>query len=187
MKIYRISTPIGHLTLHANENALFQINFTLENQAFSPLSHSSETALISEKSQSPLLLQAAREIQEYFAGKRTVFTVPLAPVGTPFQKRVWEELLRVPYGKTVSYSEIARRLNSPNGARAVGMANHQNPIPILIPCHRVIGANGKLTGYAGGLKIKKFLLELEKNAQFTHSNANASTSHEIFDSRPRGN
>lgn len=155
MFFYRISLPIGALLLQATENALCRIDFESETSRFSP-------NFPVETTPSSLLLQTETELREYFAGKRVAFSIPLAPSGSCFQKRVWNEILRVPFGETASYGAIARRLNSPGAARAVGMANHQNPIPILIPCHRIIGANGKLTGYAGGLKIKKFLLDLEE-------------------------
>ena len=105
---------------------------------------------------------AAREqLGEYFAGERTEFDLPLAPDGTPFQAQVWEALTRIPYGRTASYGEIARGIGHPSASRAVGMANGRNPISILVPCHRVIGTDGKLTGYAGGVERKRFLLELE--------------------------
>ena len=110
----------------------------------------------------PLLEQAAAELAEYFAGKRTTFTVPLAPLGTPFQVLIWQTLAQtVPYGQTVAYGELAKRAGRPLAARAVGMANHDNPLPIFIPCHRVIGANGKLVGFGGGLPLKQSLLAME--------------------------
>lgn len=109
----------------------------------------------------PLTDRTAKEIREYLLSTRRSFDLPLKPEGTPFQKRVWEALLTIPYGETRSYKEIARLAGSPKGFRAVGMANNRNPIAIVIPCHRVIGADGSLTGYGGGLPIKKRLLELE--------------------------
>ena len=102
------------------------------------------------------------QLTEYFAGTRTRFELPLAPEGTPFQQRVWKALLDIPYGETISYGELAARLGSRSASRAVGLANGSNPLPIVIPCHRVIGANGKLTGYGGGLPIKERLLALER-------------------------
>jgi len=101
------------------------------------------------------------QLQEYFTEKRKAFTIPLHQIGTPFQRQVWEELLRIPYGETRSYGEIATKVKNLKGQRAVGMANHRNPIGVMVPCHRVIGKNGHLTGYAGGLDIKQRLLELE--------------------------
>ncbi len=111
---------------------------------------------------SPCTDNAARQIQEYFAGHRKRFDLPIAPSGTAFQMRVWAELLKIPYGETRSYKEIAQAIGQPGASRAVGMANNKNPLPIFIPCHRVIGANGKLSGYAGGKKMKEQLLELER-------------------------
>ncbi len=108
-----------------------------------------------------LIGRTHEELQEYFAGERRVFTVPLAPEGTDFQKQVWRALLTIPYGETRSYGQIAAMIGRPGAARAVGMGNHKNPISILIPCHRVIGADGSLTGYGGGLDIKEYLLRLE--------------------------
>lgn len=109
-----------------------------------------------------LLWQAAAELGEYFAGRRRDFTLPLAPRGTEFQQRVWSELRRIPCGETRTYGEIARAIGQPRACRAVGMANNRNPIAILIPCHRVIGRDGSLTGYAAGLNVKRQLLELER-------------------------
>jgi methylated-DNA-[protein]-cysteine S-methyltransferase len=102
------------------------------------------------------------QIQEYLSGKRKIFDVPIVLRGTDFQKKVWERLVKIPYGETRSYKEIAQQIGIPKGARAVGMANHNNPIPIIIPCHRVIGASGNLVGYGGGLDLKQKLLALEK-------------------------
>ena len=113
----------------------------------------------------PLIAETFRELDEYFAGTRREFDLPLDPQGTPFQRKVWEALRRIPCGRTASYKEIAEEIGSPGGSRAVGMANHCNPIAILIPCHRVIGANGKLVGYAGGLERKRKLLELEAGTE----------------------
>ncbi len=106
--------------------------------------------------------EAIRQLRAYFAGELETFDLLLAPEGTPFQQRVWGELLKIPYGNTTSYGELAKRIGNPKASRAVGLANGSNPIPIVIPCHRVIGSNGKLTGYGGGLPIKEKLLALEK-------------------------
>lgn len=110
-----------------------------------------------------LLSMATIQLDEYFQGKRTTFSLPFKLTGTPFQLAIWKELQNIPYGKTTSYKEIAQKINKPKAYRAVGMANNKNPLPIIIPCHRVIGSNGKLIGYAGGLKLKNYLLELEKS------------------------
>ena len=141
-------TPKGRLTIAADNQGITEIHFGV-------------MELPMDYAPSALTNRAATEIQEYFAGKRTTFDIPLHPQGTPFQLEVWAELQNIPYGKTVTYADIAALLGKPKSYRAVGSANNKNPIPILIPCHRVIGANGSLTGYASGLKIKKYLLDLE--------------------------
>lgn len=113
--------------------------------------------------QTPLLQEAEEQLTEYFAGVRREFELPLAPKGTPFQKAVWAQLLQFPYGTTRTYGQIAAALGKPAASRAVGSACHSNPLAILIPCHRVVGANGSLTGYASGMDIKEYLLELERS------------------------
>ena len=143
-----IQSPVGPLTLTGTEDALTRLSFG-GGQA-------------GAGSPSPALELAARELEEYFAGVRREFTVPLAPVGTAFQLAVWSALREIPYGATASYRDIAVRLGRPGGAVAVGQANSRNPIPIIIPCHRIIGAGGQLVGYTGGLEIKRFLLRLEE-------------------------
>lgn len=145
MSTRAIKTPIGPLTLEADENAVTAIRFGAGGA----------------QDASPLLDAAEAQLREYFAGARRTFDLPLAPHGTAFQQRVWTALRAIPYGETRTYGELAAAIDSPNASRAVGMANHRNPIPIIIPCHRVIGANGTLTGYAGGLEIKRRLLALE--------------------------
>ena len=109
----------------------------------------------------PVLAETARQLAEYFAGQRRVFDLPLAAAGTPFQQRVWAALRAIPYGQTRSYGQIAAAIGSPGACRAVGMANNRNPIMIIVPCHRVIGADGRMVGYAGGVRIKEYLLRLE--------------------------
>jgi len=106
--------------------------------------------------------EVAKQVDEFFAGKRQAFDFPLAPKGSPFQKRVWAELVRIPFGETISYGELARRIGNPAASRAVGRANATNPIALIVPCHRVIGTNGKLTGYAGGIELKDKLLVWER-------------------------
>src|SRR5699024_5695398 len=108
-----------------------------------------------------LLARGKEELLAYLAGERRDFDLPLAPQGTPFQRKVWSALADIPYGQTITYGELARRVGCPKGSRAVGQANHRNPLPILLPCHRVVGANGTLTGYGGGLELKEWLLRLE--------------------------
>ena len=142
-----IQSPVGPLALVGTEDALTGVEFGGgQDGADAP---------------SPVLERAARELAEYFAGERREFTVPLAPEGTAFQKSVWEELRKIPYGETASYGDVAARLGKPGAAVAVGQANSRNPIPIFIPCHRVIGANGRMVGYTGGMHIKKALLAVE--------------------------
>ncbi len=115
-----------------------------------------------EKKETPLIKKAALQFGEYFKGKRKSFNLPLTMQGTDFQMKVWNALKRVPYGKTINYGELAAMIGNPKACRAVGMANHNNPIAIIVPCHRVIGHDGSLTGYGGGLELKQQLLELEK-------------------------
>lgn len=143
-------SPVGTLFIREQNNALTHISFH----------NAVQTGDIMQKT--PLLARTAQQLGEYFAGKRKTFDLPLAPQGTAFQKKVWQALTTIPYAQTASYFDIALKTGNPKACRAVGMANHQNPIVIVIPCHRVIGKNGDLTGYGGGLNIKKFLLNLEK-------------------------
>jgi methylated-DNA-[protein]-cysteine S-methyltransferase len=118
----------------------------------------------------PMLVEAERQLNEYFAGQRKTFSVPLDFYGTEFQKNVWQALLAIPFGETRSYGQLARQLGNPRATRAVGAANGRNPISVIAPCHRVIGASGKLTGFAGGLRVKQFLLDLEGGAQVRKPN-----------------
>lgn len=120
--------------------------------------------LPAEERETPLLAEAMRQLAEYFAGERREFELPLAPEGTPFMRRVWAELVKVPYGATATYGEIAERIGNPGGSRAVGLANNRNPIAIIIPCHRIIGSSGKLVGHAGGVELKERLLALESGS-----------------------
>lgn len=115
-----------------------------------------------QRAKTPVIIDAIKQLTEFLDGQRKTFNLKLALKGTPFQKKVWLELLKIPYGKTVSYQDIAVAIGNPKACRAVGMANNKNPIPIFIPCHRVIGKNGCLIGYAGGLDLKKSLLEIEQ-------------------------
>ena len=155
-----VDSPIGPLRLVERDGAVTQIEF-------SPFRESDGRPRGERDDAHPVLVETARQLAAYFAGDLTVFDLPLAPVGSDFQQRVWKELQLIEYGETASYGEIAMRLGKTNAAsRAVGLANGSNPIPIVIPCHRVIGANGTLTGYAGGLPRKQALLELEQDALF---------------------
>jgi len=112
--------------------------------------------------ETPLLVEASQQLDRYLRGKLQEFTLPLAPVGTPFMQQVWAQLCDIPYGQTATYKEIAIKTGNGKASRAIGLANNRNPIPVFIPCHRVIGSNGTLTGYRGGLGIKQILLEIER-------------------------
>jgi methylated-DNA-[protein]-cysteine S-methyltransferase len=143
-----LDTPIGPLGLVASETGLSGVRF--------------HARALRNEGRSPHIDHAAEQLDAYFAGGLTAFDLPLDLVGTDFQVRCWRALATIPYGQTVSYGEQARRLGlGPDAARAVGSANGQNPIPVILPCHRVIGANGSLTGFGGGLDTKRFLLEHE--------------------------
>lgn len=146
-------TPIGPLVLAASAAGVTDVRFSKGPRAAVP-----DPAWELEPSR---LVAVATQLDEYFAGTRRAFELVLAPRGTEFQLRVWRALASIPYGETVSYGELARRLAVPNGSRAVGLANGANPLPILLPCHRVIGSDGSLTGFGGGLETKRRLLELE--------------------------
>jgi methylated-DNA-[protein]-cysteine S-methyltransferase len=144
-----LESPIGTLTLVKTSGVLSGL-YTGEGraEAFGPRTHSG-------------FEDVAEQLEEYFARKRTTFTVPIAPAGTPFQQRVWNELTAIPYGETRSYGQLAAAIGNKSAMRAVGAANGRNPISIIVPCHRVIGSNGTLVGYGGGLERKRFLLDLE--------------------------
>jgi methylated-DNA-[protein]-cysteine S-methyltransferase len=150
----RIESPLGPLLLVCDKKGLRAIHFV--NGRRSPRTDPEW------REDAAALREPIRQLRAYFAGELEDFNLPLAPEGTPFQQKVWNELCGIPYGETISYGELARRIGNPNGSRAVGLANGSNSIPIVIPCHRVIGWNGKLTGYGGGLPIKEKLLALEK-------------------------
>ncbi|TAL77566.1 MAG: methylated-DNA--[protein]-cysteine S-methyltransferase [Beijerinckiaceae bacterium] len=157
-RITTISSPVGPLKLVANETGLTAVLWENDPPGRVPLGE------LTDDGDHPVLLHARRELKEYFAGRRRSFTVPLAPAGTHFQKTVWAALLTIPYGETRSYGELARQVGNPKAARAVGAANAKNPLSIITPCHRAIGSNGTLTGFAGGLAAKRFLLTLEATA-----------------------
>jgi len=144
-----VDSPIGRLKLEADGRALTALHLR-------PAAGEGV-----EDAHAGPLPAAVRQLAEYFAGTRRAFDLPLAPRGTPFQESVWRALMEIPFGATASYGEIARRVAKPGAARAVGLANNRNPIAIIVPCHRVIGADGSLTGYGGGLPMKRWLLEHE--------------------------
>ncbi len=148
-----MESPIGPLMLAGDERGLHLVHFVNGRRPKSPLPGWVEDKIPFK--------EAIRQLQAYFAGKLTVFELPLVLEGTEFQLLVWRNLQKIPYGETVSYGQLAKRIGSPDAARAVGLANGSNPIPIIIPCHRVIGSNGDLTGFGGGLPTKKKLLALE--------------------------
>ena len=153
---HHYSSPIGTLLLVGEEGRLRELHFA----------NSPDHQMMASVSlhQDPSLARVATQLDEYFRGERTSFDLDLDLRGTDFQQRVWRELQNIPYGGTASYGEIAARIGNPKACRAVGMANRRNPIPIIIPCHRVIGRDGSLTGFGGGLDVKERLLALERKA-----------------------
>ena len=151
-----IQSPVGKLKLVASENGLVAVLWEKDSPRRVPLSE-----LVADD-RHPVLVATERQLGEYFAGKRKAFSVALDLRGTSFQKDVWAALLDIPYGETRSYGQLAKELGNPRATRAVGAANGRNPISIIVPCHRVIGSSGKLTGFAGGLETKAQLLTLEK-------------------------
>jgi methylated-DNA-[protein]-cysteine S-methyltransferase len=150
---HQIDSPVGALLLAGDAIALTKVYFQSAAHPRQPVAEWRRDA-------APFA-DAVRQLEEYFAGERRTFSVPLAPRGTPFQLSVWQALRAIPYGETVSYGDLARRLGCAAAARAVGLANGANPLPIIVPCHRVIGTDGSLTGFGGGLSIKRALLALE--------------------------
>lgn len=154
-----LPTPVGSLLLTTNDTAITGIYFPTRDRK--PKGRAGWVADEGKGPASALLALARQQLSEYFAGSRTTFDLPLEPGGTPFQQSVWDTLRTIPYGTTTSYGAIARRLGDVRATRAVGAANGQNPIPIVVPCHRVIGARGELTGFGGGLDRKRWLLEHE--------------------------
>ena len=160
MQLYnnKIQTPVGQLILVAHDQALVAVLWENENPKRVRL------AELIEQNQHPILLETEKQLSEYFAAKRQSFDLPLDFSGTDFQKQVWQALLQIPFGETRSYKDIALQIGNVKAVRAVGAANGKNPISIIAPCHRVVGVNGKLVGFAGGLDNKDILLKLEKIA-----------------------
>jgi methylated-DNA-[protein]-cysteine S-methyltransferase len=152
-----VASPVGRLRLIASQDALVGIWFEHGRDA-------ARSALWLTRSPSSVIDLARAQLAEYFDGQRQAFELPLDPRGTEFQRRVWQCLLKIPYGSTTTYGALARELGDAGASRAVGLANGSNPLPIVIPCHRVIGANGTLTGFGGGLPTKAALLDLERSA-----------------------
>ena len=160
MKVFcYIESPIGRLMLTTDGTALTGLYMNLYRNKPSKLPGLGDDWI--QNATIDPLPAAARQLKEYFAGKRREFDLPLRMEGTEFQQRVWRELTKIPFGETRSYGQLAKRLNNPNGSRAVGLANGRNPIAIIVPCHRVIGADGSLTGFGGGLDRKEWLLTHE--------------------------
>ncbi|KAB0624364.1 methylated-DNA--[protein]-cysteine S-methyltransferase [Acinetobacter gandensis] len=151
-----LDSPVGQLQLVANETALVAVLWENEKPDRVCL------ASLVEDHKHPILLKTAKQLNEYFAGKRQIFDLPLDFSGTEFQQKVWQALLTIPFGETRSYKQIAEQIGNVKAVRAVGAANGKNPISIIAPCHRVVGANGKLVGFAGGLENKDILLKIEK-------------------------
>lgn len=150
----RIDSPVGPLLVATTDTGLHAIEFHAPR-------HAVPRGAGWHEGDHPLIDAARRQLDEYFDKRRTTFDLPLAPRGTAFQRHVWQALATIPYGQTISYAELAARVERPTATRAVGAANGRNPLPIVLPCHRVIGADGSLTGFGGGLPTKRFLLELE--------------------------
>jgi methylated-DNA-[protein]-cysteine S-methyltransferase len=150
--MFYYNTKIGRIGIEENGTAITKLDF---------INKDVQEEII-EKNETALLKEAIKQLNEYLDGKRSSFDLQLEPKGTEFQRKVWNALKEIPYGETRSYGEIAKVIGNEKASRAVGMANNKNPIAIIVPCHRVIGANGKLVGYAGGLDIKEKLLNLEK-------------------------
>jgi methylated-DNA-[protein]-cysteine S-methyltransferase len=148
-----VSSPVGRLTLVGVGDSLVGLYFDDDPQA--------APARAAAQRDDRRLREATGQLEEYFAGTRTTFDLALAPIGSAFQKKVWDALRRIPFGQTATYGQIARAIGKPAASRAIGGANHRNPIAIIVPCHRVIGADGTMTGYGGGLGRKRLLLELE--------------------------
>ena len=165
-----VESPAGPLRLFASDQGLRAVLWPQND--LEDLKFASEPI---EQSDHPVLIEAVRQLDEYFAGRRRVFDVPLEPVGTAFQLQAWAGLREIPYGATRTYGEQAAAMGRPAASRAVGAANGRNPLSIFVPCHRVIGANGSLTGFAGGLEIKRFLLELEESNRCETNDAGRAT------------
>jgi methylated-DNA-[protein]-cysteine S-methyltransferase len=162
MPAHVLDTPIGPLTLVATDEGLHEIHFPGRRGKTGGRSPDGQRTASPDRPTHAVLAATVDQLEEYFAGQRQVFDLPLAPAGTPFQLTAWRALCAIPYADTVSYGEQARRLGGADKSRAVGAANGQNPIPIVIPCHRVVGADGKLVGFGGGLETKAWLLDHER-------------------------
>lgn len=149
MNYFKYDTAIGPLCIYEEEGRITAVSTHYQPEA------------MDQEQETELIRKAYTQLTEYLEGKRKTFDLPLAPKGTPFQKQVWKALCEIPYGQTRTYKQIAEAVGNPKGCRAVGMANNRNPLMIVVPCHRVIGSNGVMTGYAAGIDKKEFLLRLE--------------------------
>lgn len=165
---YILKSPIGLLKISEENGQLIELGIQEKSSPFTEYCSqqgNTDIVLVQEnKPHSDLLSEACKQLNEYFAGKRMQFDLPVAFTGTSFQQQVWKELQKIPYGETRSYADIAAAIGNPKAVRAIGQANHRNPIMIVVPCHRVINKNGSLGGFGGGLEVKKYLLDLEKEA-----------------------
>ncbi|MBL7995680.1 methylated-DNA--[protein]-cysteine S-methyltransferase [bacterium] len=164
MIIYKIiKSPIGDMVLGSVDDKICFLEFHLP-ERYDEMSDKIRKVYDAElvEGTNNVIEQAEEQLQEYFTGKRKNFTVPLDLRGTEFELKIWDQLLKIPYGQVCSYGDIAKKINNPKSVRAVGGANHNNPIAIIVPCHRVVGKSGSLVGYGGGVEKKKFLIELEK-------------------------
>lgn len=160
-----ITTPLGPIAIGSFDDKICFLEFYLP-ERYKEMSGKLRKVFDAElvEGTNDVIEQAGKELQEYFAGKRKKFTVPLDLRGTEFELKIWDQLLKIPYGQVCSYSDIARRIKNPKSVRAVGGANHSNPVAIIVPCHRVVGKNGSLTGYGGGMDKKRLLLDLESGS-----------------------
>jgi methylated-DNA-[protein]-cysteine S-methyltransferase len=156
-----VDSPLGPLTLVAVDGVLAGLYMTDQR-------HRPRLATFGEPDPIPFG-EAAEQLEDYFAGRRTEFDLPVVLAGTPFQRRVWAALREIPFGKTLSYGQLADRIGQPSAARAVGLANGRNPIGVIVPCHRVVGSNGRLTGYGGGVERKQYLLDFERRVNSRRS------------------
>lgn len=164
-----MESPIGPLTLFASECGLCSLQFAASEEAIVKMKRNHHFAKCEFEYRPEAVQEAIQQLKQYFEGMRTSFQLPLDLRGTPFQLKVWEELQHIAYGKTVSYKKIAELIGRPKAVRAVGGANNQNPLPIIVPCHRVVGSNGALVGYGGGLDKKEYLLNLESRLLKKHT------------------
>ena len=152
----RIESPVGKLMLLASEDKLLEIKFS------SSIKNDELSENVEENNELPVFIDTEVQLNDYFRGKRNSFSIPIVLNGTEFQQKVWKQLQLIPFGETISYQELAERVGDKKKARAVGNANGKNPIPIIVPCHRVIAKDGRLGGFGGGVQVKRYLLELER-------------------------